>query len=150
MESSNAPRIDIELTREDAVFPTKGHESDAGYDLTIIDVVKEISDSVTLFTTGIKIAPEKGYYVEVVPRSSIIKSGYMLANSIGVIDGLYRGEIMIALHKADPTADDIRQKLPFRGFQMIVRKQIDACLRRVDKIDSCTERGEGGFGSTGL
>lgn len=144
------PHINIELTRPDAVFPTKGHPSDAGYDLTIIDVEKEVSDTVTLFTTGVKIAPEPGYYVEIVPRSSIIKTGYMLANNIGIIDNTYRGNIMIALHKVNPGARDIREQLPFRGFQMITRKQVDPQLNLVESIDTNTSRGEGGFGSTGV
>lgn len=60
-----------------------------------------------LYDTGIKINVKYGYYAEVVPRSSLSKSGYMLANSIGIIDNSYRNNIFVALTKINPDAPDI-------------------------------------------
>jgi deoxyuridine 5'-triphosphate nucleotidohydrolase len=133
-------------TREDAVAPSKERVSDSGFDLTIVDVVKKFHNRTTLFTTGIKVKPAFGWYLDVVPRSSIIKSGYMLANNVGIIDRAYTGEIMIALIKVDISAPDI--ELPCRIAQMIPRRIAHVKFEQVDDIERTT-RNEGGFGSTG-
>lgn len=133
-------------TREDAVAPSKERVSDSGFDLTIVDVVKKFHNKTTLYTTGIKVKPAFGWYLDVVPRSSIIKTGYMLANNVGVIDRAYTGEIMIALIKVDESAPDL--ELPCRIAQMIPRRIAHVNFKQVDDIER-TSRNEGGFGSTG-
>ena len=129
----------VAKTKENAVIPSKTHTSDTGYDLTIIDIVKEIGN-VTLYDTGIKVSPSFGWYFDVVPRSSIIKSGYILANSVGVIDSQYKNSIMIGLVKIDQTMPDI--ELPMRIAQLIPRQRTHAEPIVVN------EKGLGGFGST--
>lgn len=131
-----------------AVIPSKAKDSDAGYDLTIIKEHKRLNDTTIMYDTGIKVKLDTGYYGEVVPRSSLSKTGYMLANSIGIIDQNYRGNIYIALTKVDPNSPDIM--LPNRCCQLIVRRQF-----YVEMQESCedfdeTTRGGGGFGSTGV
>lgn len=133
-------------TREDAVSPSKERVSDSGYDLTIIDVVKKFNSKTTLYTTGIKVKPPFGWYLDVVPRSSIIKTGYMLANNVGIIDRAYTGEIMIALMKVDESALDL--ELPCRIAQMIPRRIAHLRFEEVNDIERTT-RNDGGFGSTG-
>ena len=81
-----------------AVSPERARPSESGFDLTLISVVKNVG-KVTMYGTGIMIQPPTGFYFDMVPRSSIIKSGYMLANSVGVIDQGYTGEIMVPLIK---------------------------------------------------
>jgi deoxyuridine 5'-triphosphate nucleotidohydrolase len=133
-------------TRLDAVAPSKDRVSDSGYDLTIVDVVKKFHNKTTLYTTGIKVRPSFGWYIDVVPRSSIIKSGYMLANNVGIIDRAYTGEIMIALIKVDESAPDL--ELPCRIAQMIPRRIAHVNFIEVNDIEQTT-RNDGGFGSTG-
>lgn len=128
------------------VMPTKARPSEVGYDLTIVREAKRISSDVIMYDTGVRVKPELGFYIEVVPRSSLSKSGWMMANSVGVIDNSYRGNLMIALVRAVPNAPEIT--LPFKGFQMIFRPQVNARLELVDKIGDETARGTGGFGST--
>jgi dUTP pyrophosphatase len=99
-----------------------------------------------MYDTGIAVCPPDGYYTEVVPRSSLSKTGYMLANSVGIIDSSYRGSIKVVV-----TGDESLKslELPFKGFQLVVRKQYHANFAEVDTIDE-TARGDGGFGSTGV
>ena len=144
---------------EDAVIPTKANFSDVGYDLSIIGVHSDLSRKTeilrtgtsyqvpitTLYKTGIKLEIPLGYYVEIVPRSSLSKSGYMLANSIGIIDCSYKGELLVALAKINEDASDI--KFPFRCCQLIMRKQIYPEMMEVQELE-CTKRLEGGFGSS--
>jgi deoxyuridine 5'-triphosphate nucleotidohydrolase len=132
-------------TRADAVAPSKGSISDSGFDLTLLEPAQRVGP-VTFYKTGIRVQPAFGWYFDVVPRSSISRSGYMLANSVGVIDRGYTGEILVALVKIDPSAPDLQ--LPARMVQMIPRQIIAAQLVEVESFDE-TVRGSGGFGSTG-
>ncbi len=125
--------------------PFKERASDSGYDLTLIEKVGQ-HGHVELYTTGIKIQPDYGWYFDLVPRSSIIKTGYLLANSVGVIDRTYVGPIIVPLVKIDPTGEDLA--LPARIVQIVPRPIIHIEWVLVEELDS-TERGDGGFGSTG-
>lgn len=135
-------------TAAGAVVPYKSRHSDVGYDLTLIRVHKRVNNVCTMYDTGVQIQLSRGFYGEIVPRSSLIKSGYMLANSVGIIDRSYTGNLYIAVVKVDPDAPDL--ELPYRGFQLIIRPQVYA-----DIIDATgteivnTWRDCGGFGSTG-
>jgi dUTP pyrophosphatase len=130
----------------EAVPPSKSRASDSGYDLTILEKVKQIGE-VALYSTGLRITPEYGWYFDLVGRSSIIKSGYMLANGFGVIDRSYIGPIMVPLVKVDKSAPDL--ELPCRLVQIIPRPIVDFDIVEVAELEQ-TSRGAGGFGSTGV
>lgn len=141
------PSCRVYKTHPDAIIPSKTNYSDVGYDITIIREEKKLLNNVTLYDTGIKFKLKCGYYGEIVPRSSLSKSGYILANSIGIIDNSYSGNIFIALMKVVEDAPEI--KLPFRCCQLIIREQIHVDIIEVSEDFSETTRKEGGFGSTG-
>jgi len=141
------PSIKVYKTNKDAIIPSKAFEEDAGYDLTIISKIKDFNSKTSLYDTGIKIEVDDGYYTEIVPRSSISKFGYILSNSVGIIDNHYRGNLMVALTKIADDAPDI--VFPFKCCQLIIRKQISANLYEItDDTLTTTLRNEGGFGST--
>lgn len=142
----DTPKLKWKKINENAVIPTKANYSDVGYDLTAIAISKEINKKTILCNTGIKLEIPSTYYVEIVPRSSIIKSGYMLANSVGIIDSSYKGELLIALIKIDDEAPAI--SFPFRCCQLIMKKQIFPQMIEVSEV-SDSKRGDGGFGSSG-
>lgn len=141
-----APTLKMKKINNDAVVPVKANFSDVGYDLSAIGISKQINKNTFLCNTGIKLDIPATYYVEIVPRSSIMKSGYMLANSIGIIDCSYKGELLIALTKVDETAPEI--SFPFRCCQFIMKKQFFPIMLEVEEV-SDSKRGEGGFGSSG-
>ena len=128
-----------------AVIPTKGTPFAVGYDLTAISVYKKLSDRTTLYDTGIKVQPPNGYYTEIVPRSSMSKTGYCLSNSIGTIDSDYRGRLLIALTRIDDGFPELT--VPFTRCQLVLRKHEDYTIRQVVSLSE-TERDCGGFGST--
>lgn len=132
---------------EGAVIPTKAHPDDIGFDLTIIRHEKRISDKIDMYDTGLVVKPPKGYYIEVVPRSSFGKSGFVLANSIGIIDPQYRGTLKVLVVRVDESAPVFQ--LPYRGFQLVLRRIEKRDVKEVDSIDMDTDRGSGGFGSSG-
>jgi deoxyuridine 5'-triphosphate nucleotidohydrolase len=125
--------------------PAKARASDSGYDLTLVQA-GERRGPVQFFHTGLKLQPSYGWYLDLVPRSSLSKTGYMLANSVGVIDRSYVGEILVPLAKIDPSAPDLA--LPARVVQVIPRPIVHAEMVEVTSLES-TDRGSGGFGSTG-
>jgi len=135
-------------TDPDAVIPSKSQASDVGYDLTVIKESKRWLKNITLYDTGLKIRVSHGYYAEIVPRSSLSKSGYMLANSLGIIDRSYSGNLLVALIKVDPKAPEI--ELPFRCCQIIFRAQHHMEMIQITESLDETARAEGGFGSTGV
>lgn len=138
----------MEVFREDpnAIVPTKVRLSDVGFDLTIIKFHKKLTETTSLYDTGVRLSIPFGFYAEIVPRSSLSKSGHVLANSIGIIDPGYRSNIYVALAKVDPSAPDI--SFPFRCCQIILKRQEHAHVEEVFSELSETDRGAGGFGST--
>lgn len=137
--------LKIVQTDPRAIIPTRAYPTDIGYDLTAIDVFKVLSDQTIIYETGIVVQPPLGYYIEILPRSSITKTGYMLANSVGIIDPSYSGSLKIAVRKIDNSFPDF--ELPFCKFQIIMRKAEYFDIQVVETVDE-TERGDGGFGST--
>lgn len=128
-----------------AVAPSKRAESDSGFDLTLLER-SHTNGAIEFFRTGIRVQPEFGWYFDLVPRSSIAKTGYMLVNCVGVIDRAYTGEIFVPLVKVDPGAADL--ELPIRLVQIIPRPIIAAQITEVESFDE-TARGADGFGSSG-
>ena len=135
----------VKKLREDAVIPHKAHATDTGYDLWVVDKHKELDNGVVMYSTGLQVEPPWGLYFEIIPRSSIIKSGYIQANSIGVVDSGYRGELFVPLYKIDKDSPDL--ELPKKIGQLVLRT-INTCefIERATLHKS--HRGEGGFGST--
>ena len=92
--------IKVKKLSEDAALPSRAHETDAGFDVVCVDDgVPAFSDDGKLlyleYHTGIAIEPPAGYSVAIYPRSNISKYDLALANSIGLIDNSYRGEIIL-------------------------------------------------------
>jgi len=130
---------------EGALPPFKKRVSDSGFDLHLIKLIKQ-EGSLYLFDTGVRVAPPEGYYFDLVPRSSIYKSGFILANSVGIIDRTYRGTVKVPLVKVREDAPS--PQLPWRAVQLIPRRFFPLEAEERENLDE-TLRGEGGFGSTG-
>lgn len=131
-------------TRRDAIPPTKTRASDSGFDLHLLEKIKDIG-SIEMYDTGIRITPAYDWYFDLIPRSSIIKSGYMLANSIGVIDASYLGSILVPLIKIDKNAPPL--ELPCKLVQIIPRPRIHCEIIEVSDFED-SGRSSGSFGST--
>jgi dUTP pyrophosphatase len=130
---------------EGALPPFKKRVSDSGFDLYLIKLLK-VEGNLYFFDTGVRVSPPAGFYFDLVPRSSIYKSGFILANSVGIIDMTYRGTIKVPLIKI--RKDKELPELPWRAVQLIPRRFYPLEAEMVESLDR-TLRGEGGFGSTG-
>lgn len=97
------------------------------------------------YDTGVSVEPSQGYYTEIYPRSSLSKTGYILHNSVGIIDPTYRGTLKIALLRVDDSRGEL--KLPFTKAQLVVRQMVPSDIEVVHNLSS-SYRGDGAYGST--
>lgn len=141
-------KIRLKKLNENAVIPVYGTQYSAGADLYVLDdTVNILPHETVLLHTGIAIEIPEGYCGLIFARSSMgSKRGLAPANKVGVIDSDYRGEIRVALHNHS----DITQTVEHgeRVAQLAIVPFVRVDYELVDDL-SDTERGEGGFGSTG-
>jgi len=123
--------------------PYRKHETDAGLDLRVRKGFAIEPHQTLIVPSGIKIALPKGTYADIKPRSSIFKRGIQIS---GVIDENYRGEVGIMIHNMTNHFEVFAQY--DRIAQMIIKKYETVEFEVVDELNE-TERGDGGFGSTG-
>tara|TARA_B100001094_G_C17951351_1_gene680720 strand:- start:285 stop:818 length:534 start_codon:yes stop_codon:yes gene_type:complete len=135
----------VKLTHPLAQTPYKAHPTDAGFDVNIVRLVKRVND-VHYFGTGVCICPPPGVFYLLFPRSSISKLGWTLANSVGVIDHEYRGEIIIALRQTSEQSDSL--DFPYKIAQLVPFNTLPMTMNVTSEFSSETNRGTGGFGST--
>lgn len=138
--------VKIKKLHKDAVIPVYSKDGDAGLDLTITEILSNTTFDVT-YGFGIAMEIPSGYVGLVFPRSSIRKMDLALTNCVGVIDSGYRGEIQ-ATFKKSQGLDSLKYNVGERGAQIIIMPYPKITFVEVDELSS-TERGEGGFGSTG-
>lgn len=137
-------KINIKKTHKDAVIPKYASKGDAGLDLTAVS--KKITDNYVEYDTGLSFEIPEGYVGLLFPRSSISKTDLTLSNSVGVIDSGYRGSISFRFRYKHPLKSHYR--IGDRVGQIIIMPYPPIDLEEVDNL-SDTERGDGGFGSTG-
>ena len=136
-------KVNIKRLHENATIPFYAKESDAGMDLVITDIKGETEWDIS-YGFGISMEIPDGFMGLVFPRSSIRKTDLILTNSIGVIDSGYRGEIQATFKRTGLNKYEIGD----RGAQIIIVPHPPIEFQEVDELTN-TERGEGGFGSTG-
>ena len=141
--------IRVKLLKSNAKLPTYGSLEAAGADLyACLDEEIKIAPGESAFVpTGLAMETPQGYAGLIYARSGLAcKRGLAPANCVGVIDSDYRGEIMVALHNYSNNTQEIEPDE--RVAQLVIAPYIQADFNEVDTLDD-TERGEGGFGSTG-
>lgn len=142
-------QVRIKKLHPDAVIPTYGTPFAAGADLyACMDSSVTIEPGQTQFIhTGLSVKIPVGFAGLVYARSGLAcKKGIAPANKVGVIDADYRGEIMVALHNHSSEAVTIESCE--RIAQLVITPFLTAQFEETDELGD-TERGEGGFGSTG-
>ena len=148
-------KISFKKLCKDAVMPSKAHATDAGFDLVAVSRVFDEYGCVS-YGTGIAVEIPKGYVGLLFPRSSVFRTDLSLSNCMGVIDSGYRGEVKAKFRPQLTFADD-RLGNPFgprcyevgeRIMQMVVMPYPEVVFEEADAL-SDSDRGEGGYGSTG-
>jgi dUTP pyrophosphatase len=139
-------KVKIKKLHPLAVIPTYAKSGDAGMDFVATKVISEETYSIT-YGTDIAMEIPEGFVGLVFPRSSIRKYELNLSNSVGVIDSGYRGELQATFRKTHGDASET-YNVGDKIFQMVIIPHPIVELIEVDEL-SDSERGEGGFGSTG-
>lgn len=147
--------IKIKKLYDDAIIPTRGSYYAAGYDLYAHIECKEehtgvviLPHETVLIGTGVAIQPPKDCFGAVFARSGLAsKQGLRPANCVGVCDYDYTGEYMIALH--NDSNEERFVKHGDRIGQVVFMPYVNVNFVEVESLDA-TERGDGGFGSTGI
>ena len=139
----------LQLHYPDMSVPQRSHPKDVGLDLTAM-ALEPHNERLFFVDTGISVEPPEGYYVEVVARSSLSKTDFILANSVGIIDPDYRGRIRLVLRYLGEGSgvDAAAERIGRRVAQLILRCREEANVEVVSKLGE-TGRGSGGFGSSG-
>ena len=142
-------KIQIKKLNANAIIPTRGSDRAAGYDLYACleqDVIIGAGETVKI-GTGLSIAVPEGYFGAIFARSGLAaKEGLRPANCVGVADSDYRGEYIVALHNDSAVSRTVTPGE--RIAQLVVMPYLSVDFDEVDALDE-TERGAGGFGSTG-
>ena len=142
--------IEIPVTRlrDDAVLPRRAYAGDAGLDLVACERHELGPGTRALVGTGIAVAIPAGHAGLVTPRSGLAaEHGITIVNTPGLVDSGYRGELRIILHNTDERATFVVEP-GMRIAQLVVVAVPESQLREVDELPP-SERGTGGFGSSG-
>lgn len=148
-ERTNQMKINIKKITQTAKIPTRQHEGDAGYDL-YADMQEPVTikpHTTEFIKTGIVVEIPDGYFGAIFARSGLATDeGLRPANCVGVCDSRYRGEYKVVLHN---DSVDVRIVSPGdRIAQLVVMPYLNVEFNEVNELSN-TERGDGGFGSTG-
>lgn len=144
--------VKVKKLNENAVLPQRFHDSDFCFDL-VATSVEEIFPGVIRYGTGLAFEIDGDKDKDILkcltirPRSSIYKTGLVLSNSLGTIDYSYRGEVMAVFYHVIPSF--LPYKVGDRIGQIHLDKTCDIVFEEADELSE-TERGAGGYGSTGI
>ncbi len=140
--------IEVLITCEPDLVPTRGNPGDAGYDLRTAEDAVIPARSRHTINTGVAIALPAGYVALVHPRSGLAaKHGITVLNAPGTVDAGYRGQILITL--VNHSDEDFKIVKGDRVAQMLVQKFELARFLQVTELPG-SQRGTAGFGSTGV
>jgi dUTP pyrophosphatase len=140
-------RVPVKRLDPSVPLPAYARDGDAGLDLCTAEAVTLAPGARALVPTGVAVAIPSGYAGLVLPRSGLaLRHGVTVLNAPGLIDAGYRGEVKVLLinHDREPASFARGERIAQLVIQPVARAQLDV----VDHLPS-SQRGEGGFGSTG-
>lgn len=143
--------IEIQKIHEDAVFPSYNYPTDSGFDLYSVEEVTLPPFGRAAVATGLKFNFNEGYEVQVRPKSGLaLNHGLTVLNTPGTVDAGYTGEIKIIVFNTNPTEFKILKKMKIAQAVLCpIKNGRYVRLVSVDDIEQ-KDRGENGFGSTGI
>ena len=143
------PKIKVMKSDVNAKMPERKNPTDAGMDLCSIEDKIIQPKSFCTVNTGLRFEIPAGYEIQIRPRSGLAaKSGVSVLNTPGTIDSGYAGDVKVILFNFSD--EPFHVEVGMRICQMVVSKLDKFKLVETTVIDTNTNRGDGGFGSTGL
>lgn len=139
--------IKIKKLNKNAKIPEYKTIESAGMDLCASEESSILPMEIKLVPTGLSMEMQQGFEAQIRPRSGLALKGITVLNSPGTIDSDYRGEVKIILMNLGK--EEFRIAIGDRIAQMVIAKAEQAKILESNEL-SDTQRGEGGFGSTGI
>jgi dUTP pyrophosphatase len=141
-------KVRIKKLNQNAVIPSYAKSGDAGMDLVATSVISENDTQIT-YGIGLALEIPNGFVGLIFPRSSVRKTRLILSNCVGVVDSGYRGELQATFNKINQNSiAENDYKVGDRIAQIMIIPHPPIEFKEVNDLSE-TERGEGGFGSTG-
>ena len=137
-------KVKVKKLVPEAKIPKYARENDAGLDLTVTSV-EDIGLNYTKYGFGLAFEIPVGYVGLLFPRSSCYKKEQVMSNAVGVIDSSYRGEVSAVMFGRSIEKYEVGE----RAAQLIIMPYPQIDLEEVEELSE-TDRGQGGFGSTGV
>ena len=148
-------QLKVKRLDKDMPMPQYAKEGDAGFDLRSTESITVMPGCTEIVGTGLAFEIPDGFFGLIAPRSGLgSRYGLTLANTPSIIDSGYRGEVKLALHKLAPMDDDSPLGVGYlvergeRVAQMVIIPYASCEFEDVDELSE-TDRGSGGFGSSG-
>lgn len=136
-------KIKFKKINPNAVIPKQGTAGAAGFDLTAVSI--EETDQFVKYYTGIAVEIPAGYFGMLVPRSSVVNTGLLMGNSVGIIDSDFVGELSAVFYlRSGCRVYNVGDRIG----QLVIVPIPEVEFVEVDELSE-TERGAGGYGSTG-
>lgn len=146
--------VKVKKLTDEAVLPAYATDGSAGMDVTAVGREYHVENDCWVYHTGLSFQLPEGYVMLIFPRSSNRKTDFYLANHVGVLDSDYTGELMLVYKCRDEYRDSLYLPMnaPYevgdRVGQIIIMPYPKVEFLEVEELTK-TERGDGGFGSTG-
>jgi len=140
-------KVRVKKLNENAVIPSYAHSTDAGLDLVAVSVERDANNNVVI-GTGLAMEIPDGYVGLLFPRSSNAKQDVLLTNCVGIIDSGYRGEIMLKYGRYRWSNTQNEYRVGDRVGQIIIMPYPSVEFVESEEL-SASDRGVGGYGSTG-
>lgn len=149
LELIDKMKVRIKKLNDNAVMPTKAHPTDAGFDLYCTSKEIDWTKRQIVCHTGLAFEIPEGYVGLIFPRSSVSNKPLMMANSVGVVDSCYRGEVTAKFNITDTRQSAFAHyQEGDRIAQMIIIPYPEIEFEEADSLSE-SDRGTGGYGSTG-
>lgn len=149
LELIDKMKVRIKKLNDNAMMPTKAHATDAGFDLYCTSKEIDWTKRQIVCHTGLAFEIPEGYVGLIFPRSSVSNKPLMMANSVGVVDSCYRGEVTAKFNITDTRQSAFAHyQEGDRIAQMIIIPYPEIEFEETDSLSE-SDRGTGGYGSTG-
>lgn len=143
--------VKVELTNDEAVFPSYNYPTDSGFDLYSVEQITLPPFGRAAVSTGLKLSFDEGYEIQVRPKSGLaLNQGLTVLNTPGTVDAGYTGEIKVIVFNTNNTPFTIPKRMKIAQAVLCpVKNGRFVDLVPVDEVEQ-RDRGDNGFGSTGI
>lgn len=150
-DESIKSQLFIQRTHEDAILPSYAYPTDSGFDLCSVEEITIEPLGRALVPTGLRANIPQGFEIQIRPKSGLaIKEGITVLNTPGTVDQGYNGELKVIVFNTNNNPFTIKNKMKIAQAVLCpVASGRYVTIIEVDNVEE-TERGENGFGSTGL